>query len=121
MVAGFRIESVNITAFSSAPALVVRTVENITFICDVEVLCSGPCKGSNVTFRWIKDDSKVFEVSIQQVTFLAENSTFPKGKAVINKEIAVADAVSYQCQAELSGMSDEVNNSTAQNVSVISK
>ena len=120
MVTILHIESVNITAISSVPTLVVGTTENITFICDVEVLCSGPCENSNITFRWMKDGSEVFKKSIQKVT-LAESSTVHKGKAVINKEIAVADAGSYQCQAKLSGMLDGVNNSTAQNVSVISK
>ena len=120
MFTGFHIESVNITAISSSPTLVVETTENITFICAVEVLCSALCENSNITFRWMKDGLEVFEESIQQVT-LAESSTVHKGKAVINKEIAVADGGSYQCQAELSGMSDGVNNSTAQNVSVISK
>ena len=120
MATGFHIDSVNITTIFSAPTLVVGTAENITFICDVEVLCNGPCEDSNVTFRWMKDGSEVFKESIQQVT-LAQNSTVHQGKAVINKEIAVADAGSYQCQAEVSGMSDGINNSTAQNVSVTSK
>ena len=120
MATRFHIQSVNITAISSAPTLVVGSIENITFVCDLEVLCSGPCKDSNVTFRWMKAGSEVFIESIQQVS-LAENSTVHEEKVVINKEIAVVDAGSYQCQAELSGISEGINNSTAQNVSVISK
>ena len=110
----------NITAISSAPTLLVGTIQNITFICDVKVLCSGPCEDSNVTFSWMKDGLEVFNQSIQQVT-LAENSTIHEEMVTINKEITVADAGSYQCQAELSGMSDRVTNSTAQNIYAISK
>ena len=117
--AGFDIEFINITAIQSAPTLIAGTTEEITFTCAVEVLCSGPCDNTNITFKWIRDGSEVFTESIQQVT-LAENSIIHKEKVITNREIAVADAGSYHCQAKLSKM-PTVNSSTAQNISVASK
>ena len=119
VVAGFHIESVSITANQSVPILLAGTMQKIIFVCAVEVLCSGPCADTNVTFRWIKDGSEVFTESSQQVT-LAEDSTIHEEMAVINRKIAVTDAGSYHCQAELSEM-PAVNNSAAQNISIISE
>ena len=119
MFAGFSIDSVNITSAQSSPTLFAGTMEKITFTCVAKVLCSGTCNDTNVTFMWLKDGSAVFVESKQQVT-LAENSTIHQVTAVINREIAVADAGSYQCQAKLSELFT-VNSSFPQNMSVTSK
>ena len=120
MNAGFSIESVNITATQSAPNLNVGTMETIIFKCDVEVLCSGPCENTNITFRWIKDGLEVFTEGIQQIT-LAENSTIHEETIDIDRKIALADAGLYHCQAELSTMSAAVNSSAAKGIFVISE
>ena len=119
MVAGFHIESVDITLIHSSPTVIVGTTEKITFICDVKVLSSGPCENDKIMFRWIKDGSETFAESSQQV-ILAENFTIHHEMAVINREIVVTDAGLYQCQAQLPDM-PVVNSSTAQNISVTSK
>ena len=109
----------NITSTQSIPNLIAGTEEKITFTCIVKVLCTDTCGKTNVTFKWLKDGSEVFMESIVQVT-LAENSTIHQEMAVINREIAVADAGSYHCQAELSERSS-VDSSIPQNISVTSK
>ena len=119
MVVGFHIESIDITAKHSASVLIVGTREKIIFTCTVEVLCSGPCGDTNVTFRWIKDSLEVFSESVQEVS-LAENSTIHQEMVVINRELVVADAGSYYCQAELSETT-AVNSTTAKNISVARK
>ena len=119
LAAGFSIDSVNITTVQSIPTLIAGTVENITFMCIVKVLCSGTCDNTNVTFMWLKDGAAVFVESLQEVT-LSEISTIHQETAAINREIAVDDAGSYHCQAELSEMST-VDSSIPQNISVTSK
>ena len=119
MFAGSSIDSVNITSVQSSPTLFAGTEEKITFTCIAKVLCSGTCNSTNITFVWLKDGSAVFRESTQQFT-LSENSTILQETAVINREITVADAGIYHCQAELSEM-PAVNSTTAHNLSVTSK
>ena len=116
---GFHIETISINITQSSSKLIVGSKEKINFTCAVEVLCSGPCGITILTFKWVKDGIDFSNESSRMVR-LDELSSIYEETEVINREIIVADAGQYQCQAEISETSS-ANSSALRSVSVTSK